>query len=135
MVQVSDQFLKFLAVGGVGFVVDAGVLTSLVALGLPAIPARVLSFAVAVSVTWVLNRHWTFVASVGAEPREFRMMSRYFAVQTFGTLCNFAVFSLLISQWTETPWTAFVALAAGSAVGLVVNFTGARWLVFGEAGR
>ena len=56
----ANTFPRFLAVGSVGFMVDAGVLWVLMSLGGDPYLSRGLSFAMAVSVTWALNRRWTF---------------------------------------------------------------------------
>jgi len=72
---------RFGAIGGVGFLVDASVLTWLVQrarLGL--YESRALSFALAVTATWYLNRRFTFARRAGAD--RGREYGRYFAVQT-----------------------------------------------------
>jgi len=51
---------KFAVVGGVGFAIDAGVLTLAVRELSSVYTARAVSFACAVLVTWVLNRLYVF---------------------------------------------------------------------------
>ena len=69
----ARRFAKFLVVGGIGFLVDAGVLTLAVRhLGASVYAARALSFSVAVLATWLLNRTYVFgtighSAPMGAE--------------------------------------------------------------------
>jgi putative flippase GtrA len=55
------KIFSFGVVGGVGFVVDAGVLTLLSSkMGVNIYVSRLFSFTVAVFVTWMLNRKWVF---------------------------------------------------------------------------
>lgn len=121
------QILRYGLVGGIGFVTDAGVLYALTSAGAGFYRARLASFAVALTVTWALNRHWTF----GRRGRDglARSYAGYLAVQLGGALANFLVYAGVLRLIPPTPAHAVLALACGSAVGLVVNFTGAR-LVF-----
>ena len=54
-------FAAFTVVGGIGFIVDASILATLVHIyDWGDYTARLISFAVAVSVTWYLNRSYVF---------------------------------------------------------------------------
>ena len=122
------QILRFGAVGGVGFVVDGGLLWLLLANGFDPYLARALSFPVAVVVTWALNRNWTFRATRDASAAgQFR---RYFGVQVVGTLSNYLVYSLIIGVFGTAGFTIFCAFALGSALGAIINFCGARYIAF-----
>ncbi len=125
----ATQGLRYLVVGGIGFVVDAGVLWLMVRAGANPWAARLVSFPAAVLVTWWLNRVWTFQSREASPGRE---ASTYFLVQIVGALTNFAVYSAVLAVIAPTAANAVLALAAGSAVGLVVNFAGAKLLVFAE---
>ena len=57
--KLAREFLSFAVVGTIGFVVDLGVLY-VVAPTLGWYGGRVLSFLAAASVTWALNRRFTF---------------------------------------------------------------------------
>ena len=121
------QVLKFAAVGGLGFVIDACVLYVLVSFGTNAFIARIISFGVAVCVTWYANSRWTFNATRASLSRMH--MIAYFALQTFSALVNFGVYTMVILQIGITPLNSVIALACGSAVGMVLNFVGARLLL------
>ncbi|EPX78821.1 GtrA family protein [Salipiger mucosus] len=125
---LSRPFLRFAVVGGVGFVVDAGALYAFVSLGGDAFQSRIASFAIAVTVTWLLNRIWTF-SGRGARtiPQEF---ASYLAVQGVGIVLSYAVFALVLSLIPMTAANAVLATACGSAVALIGNFFGANRLVF-----
>ena len=126
----DSQFLRFGAVGTVGFSVDAAVLYVLISAGADAYIARALSFAVAVTATWTLNRAWTF-RNAPAQPGRNRY-ARYLGVQIAAALINYACYAVVLSFIPATPVNAVLALAVGSAVGLAVNFIGAKRLVFSD---
>ena len=121
---LQRQFLRFLVVGTVGFAVDAGGALLLVEWGVDPYLARALSFPPAVLATWLLNGMWTFQGATGGG------IGGYSLLQLTGMAANYAVYSLYIATLGASRADVVVALAAGSAVGLIVNFTGAKWLVF-----
>ena len=126
--KLRRQFCRYLAIGALGFAIDGALLYMLVAEGANPYWARALSFAVAVTVTWRLHRVWTFRTRATAGAR--REYFGYFAVQILGALTNYACYATVLGFLAPTPANALVALAAGAGFGLIVNFAGARWLVF-----
>lgn len=132
--QVWADLQRFGLVGGIGFVVDASVLQILVSQAhWSPYSARGLSFGLAVTVTFALNRLWTF--------RHRRISSktaayaRYFLVQGTGALINLAVFYLCLSLVPFLQAWPIVALAIGSAVALLFTFNASRHLVFVDKAR
>ncbi len=123
------QFLRFCIVGAVGFVTDGGVLYALVKAGFDPFLARFASFPAAVTVTWFFNRVWTFAAH-GNGGSAHRQYLGYFIVQLVGALVNYIFYAATLSFMEPTAGNALKALAVGSAVGLIVNYGGARLLVF-----
>lgn len=126
----SGQFLRFAVVGTVGFLVDAAVLTLAVAgAGLGPYVARLVSFAAAATVTWYLNRRFTFAAhreGTGA----MRQWTRFLAVNALGACINFGVYAALIHTVSLARQHLLLAVAAGSIAGLASNFTMSRAFVF-----
>ena len=126
---LKREYLGFLVVGGVGFLVDAALLSWLVML-LQWDPygARLISFGGAVSVTWYLNRTFTF--------RQQRSLSRkteyarYFAVQGIGALINLGVFAAAIMTFPHWGAYPILPLALASAIAMVFNFLGAKFFAF-----
>jgi len=120
------QLLRYGVVGGLGFAVDAGLLYVLASWGADPYASRLISFAVALTVTWALNRAWTF--EVRGRAAAGKSYLGYALVQLLGALTNFVVYAGVLSLIGPTPAKAVLALAFGSAVGLAVNFTGARFV-------
>lgn len=126
-----DQVGRFIVVGTLGFAIDGGLLYLLVSSGVDPYLARALSFPPAVTATWYLNRVWTFAARQGAARRQY---VRYLAVQLVGALTNYGVYAGILSLGHRTATGALAALAVGSVAGLLINFAGARALVFVSGG-
>ena len=126
---VGSEFRRFTVVGAIGFLVDGAVLQALISgAGWSPFTARLVSFPLALSATFWLNRNWTFRHRATASA--FRTYGAYTLVQTVGALINFAVFSagiLWIPPLRERP---LLALAAGSGVALVFTFSASRMAVF-----
>ena len=83
------KIFSFGIVGGVGFAVDAGVLTLLSSkMGVNVYLARLCSFTVAVFVTWMLNRKWVFKADGPRTTTKTNEYLSYLTVQIVGALIN-----------------------------------------------
>lgn len=122
------QIIRFGAVGGVGFIIDGTLLWLLITFDLNPFVARAFSFPAAVVATWLLNRNWTFRATRNANGKsQFRL---YFSVQLVGSLVNYLVYSAVIGVFGTASATVFWGFVAGSAVGSVLNFCGARLIAF-----
>lgn len=121
-----NQLLRFCVVGTVGFVIDAAILQVLV-LGAHANPyaARVASFMLAASATWLMNRRYTFAASL--EPTRIEWL-RYVGLMGLGALVNYGVFALCIAFWPSARAQPWLGVAAGSIASLGLNFTTSRLL-------
>ena len=118
----------FLTVGGLGFIVDAGVFQVLYQFGQGPIATRVISATLSISVTWYLNRHFVFQTSdVNASVPEY---TRYVSVQFVGLVVNFGVYLALLASFPVFQAQPILALCGGAAAALVLNFLGARYLAF-----
>ena len=124
----TQRFLRFFAVGALGFVVDAG-LTLLLSQDnhLHALAARVPAFLAASAVTYALNRCWTFEDRTTAWLRGW---IHYLAVTSIGTLLNYLTYALWIVLVGTSPRTTLAGVALGSIVGLGFNFTLSNRIVF-----
>ncbi|MDP9196617.1 MAG: GtrA family protein [Pseudomonadota bacterium] len=127
-IHTARQFLMFAAVGTIGFLVDAGTLWLVMQAGAGLYSGRVLSFLVAATATWALNRHFTFRGPHhGSRARQWLA---FLSVNAPGGLVNYGVYSGLVMFVPLCAAYPVLAVGAGSIAGLVFNFTASRWLVF-----
>ncbi len=120
--------MRFGAVGTVGFIVDATTLYFFVYfLDLNLYIGRIFSYGCAVSVTWLLNRHYTFRSS---NKEKYREWASFALVNVGGGLLNYATYSLLVAQSVFFQEYPVFAVAIGSLAGMLVNFHFSRKIVF-----
>ncbi len=126
---LATQFARFGVVGTVGFLVDnAFVYTAHFGFGVGLILAGILSFFVAGTSNWFLNRMWTFRgASKGRIHYEWM---RYLATNSAGFILNRGIYIALIATTVDCRLHPVLALAAGAIGGLGVNFAMSRRIVF-----
>ena len=114
------RFLRFCVVGTLAYLVDAGVVTALVAgAGFDPYAARVISFLTAASFTWWLNRHWTF--EVRRAPSRAEWMS-YVGLMILGGAVNYGTYAAAITWWPLAREHLWIGVALGSITALGVNF-------------
>jgi putative flippase GtrA len=126
MRELRGQFARFAVGGALGFLVDVAVLYLALAAGAGLVGGRVLSFLAAVGFTWTFNRRYTFAGSRSA----WREWWRYLLAMSAGMLVNFVAYRLALELLPIAWWRPALAVACGSAAGLLVNFAGARLFVF-----
>ncbi len=127
------EFLRFGVVGTLGFLVDTAVLYAGLALGLGPWLGRALSYLVAATTTYTLNRVWTFRGR-GDGRRPARQWLLFLLVNLGGFAVNYGVYGMLIALSPLVAAYPVLGVAAGSIAGLSVNFTLSRRLVFRAAG-
>lgn len=126
---VATRFARFSLAGGAGFLIEAVILTWLVqGVEMNVYVARAISFSIAVTATWAINRNFAFGGLQRQE--KGREYGAYFVVQVIGALINLAVFVAVLEVYPGLREIIVVPLAAGSAVAMVFNFTAARMWVF-----
>lgn len=79
----------------------------------------------AASATWLMNRRYTFAASL--EPTRIEWL-RYVGLMGLGALVNYGVFALCIAFWASARAQPWLGVAAGSIASLGLNFTTSRLL-------
>lgn len=125
---LAQDFLRFGVVGVAGFVVDAGVLYGMLALGAGLYGGRAVSYLAAATATWALNRAWTFRGR-GAGPVH-RQWALFLVVNLLGFALNYGTYAVLV---TFVPFVAahpVLGVAAGAIAGMFTNFALSRRLVF-----
>jgi putative flippase GtrA len=150
------RFLKFLAVGVTGFVVDFGVFNLLIrAIGLPAVLAQAISFTLAATNNFLWNRYWTYPDS-RSKPI-LRQFGQFFLLSAIGLFIRTPIFSLLsgpavaiVESVSHGPFAGLldfaiaglrlttdqiasnVALACAVLVVLFWNFFSNRFITYGD---
>jgi putative flippase GtrA len=121
---------KFAAVGLIGFCIDAALLRGGLALHLSPAIARLVSLALAMQVTFTINRLHVFRCA--GNEGVVRQWCAYMATNGFGNFCNYWIFVTLsslhghwVSQW-------FVALPVSAFSAYLINYAGVRLVVFGK---
>jgi putative flippase GtrA len=121
------QFLMFGTVGTLGFLVDTATVYALRrSLGLYG--AGMTAYVVAATVTWILNRVWTF-RGLGSGPVH-RQWARFLVVNLGGFVLNRGTYALLVTFVALCAQQPVFATAAGAIAGMFVNFTLNRTMVF-----
>lgn len=123
----------FVVAGLTAFAVDAAVLEVLTrGGGVDPLLARVPSVLLAMTVSWWINRTFTFAVRQPASLAEFM---RFAAVASGSNITNYAVYSaLLLSGLVSWP---LIALVIASAFAMAFSYAGMRFAVFraGERSR
>ena len=131
---IGAQFLRFVSVGAIGFVVDLAVTLVLAPMLGPDF-GRIAAILIAVAVTFVLNRQHTFRSGKSAI---FPQAARYVLVSAAGAGVNFAAYHvtlvLVAGVQRGPPGNVILsgAVAIGSIVALAVNFGGSRYFAFAK---
>jgi putative flippase GtrA len=105
---------RFVVTGGTGFVVDAGALLVLNRF-LGPIWAQVLAYLIAMVVTFVLNRFWTFRAGMG---RWTGQGARYAVVTVTGAVVTNGVYAAAVFGGLQP----IIALAAGALGWAILSY-------------
>jgi putative flippase GtrA len=132
-----QPFIRFAAVGGAGYLVNAAALTFFTrSLHLDADPALACAIFVAMCFTWVGNRYLTFGAR---RAHGFRGMVeewlRFVGANLLGAVVNYAVALALLHYGPGWLHNLYVAQACGVLAGLAFNFTLSSLVVFRAARR
>lgn len=129
MKQIFHQLIRFSIVGSIGFVIDATFLTIAISfLSLGPYYGRLLSYLIAASSTWFMNRHFTFP---GSEKNAIhRQWGKFLGVNALGGVINLGVYTACISGVFSVTTTPVIAVAIGSLVALAFNFWASRRWVF-----
>jgi putative flippase GtrA len=121
----AGRFLRFAVVGGVGFLIDAGLLAVLhYNAGLDPYSARLLSISASAFTTWRLNRSLTFGASGRSQASEG---FRYILVAAATAGFNYAVYAALLLAF---PFTPIAAAIVATLAAMFFSYAGYSRLVF-----
>ena len=121
------QFLRFGMVGTCGFVVDTATVYALRG-ALVLYGAGMVSYLLAATSNWALNRVWTFRGQ-GSGPAH-RQWARFLATNLVGFALNRGTYALLVTFMAAAAAQPVIATTAGAIAGIFVNFHLSRRVVF-----
>src|SRR4051812_19572826 len=130
--KLFKQIFRFIVVGVINTAIDLIVLNVLIAItqqgksGVLYSIFKGISFLVALTNSYLMNKHWTF-AGQGTNNRAIEV-SEFVIVSVIGFIINVVVASVVVNSihplvGVEKYWPSFGALC-GTAVGLIWNFLG-----------
>jgi putative flippase GtrA len=124
------ELILFGVIGTVGLVVDIAVLYSLIPL-LGLFVSRGISFLAAVVTTWFLNKSITFKGKKSSLPNHKELIA-YIGLMLVGGAANYATYTWLILAYEYMRSSPFLAVAAGSLVGMCLNYSTSKFLLFSK---
>jgi putative flippase GtrA len=126
----QSRFLRFGLVGGAGFFVnEAALFVMLAGVHLDRYTAQIPAFFVAVTFTWWGNRMLTF-REHAAKTSLVREWGKFVMANGLGAIANYALYVSLLRFAPYPANIPYFALAAGTLLGLVFNFTMSKRFVF-----
>jgi putative flippase GtrA len=143
--KLMKQFSKFFIIGIINTIVDVGILNAETLItgakqGYPYAIQKGISFLVAVTLSYFMNKYWTFQDKV--RENEGRKFSQFLFVSIVGMAINISVATIVVTYFkapvngllqmsflTDQIWVTIGALC-GSASGLIWNFVGYKFWVF-----
>jgi putative flippase GtrA len=129
------QFLRFGIVGGIGFLVDAGLLHLMLKLGLGYYGGRLVSFLAAATATWILNRSFTFRRESPPARHPAGEWLAYLGLMVIGGVVNYGTYALALELAEPVRRYPALGVALGSIAGMAINFWSAKTLVFERKAR
>jgi len=131
------ELLCFGAIGVGGLFVDMAALTvAMHAAGLTFYTGRVVSYFVAASFTWYMNRVFTFRSR--GRPGALRQWATFLAANAVGGIVNYTTSAMVVAvgrHGLDLPELAhtllpYIGVAAGALTGMTFNFMANKWFVF-----
>lgn len=120
---LQKQALRFLAVGAFTALVDFASYRLLLALELPITPAKAIGFVLGTTLSYLLNRAWTFGAGQHA-------VGRFLVLYAVTLVVNVAVNAGAVAALAGVPGRITIAWLVAQAVASALNFLGMRAYVF-----
>ena len=129
---VNSQKLRFMVVGGANTAIDFGLLFLLKTLGLPTVPANIISTTAAFCFSFFANKQYTFKSSDTNIAREITL---FIVVTLFGLwVLQTIVIQLVVPFITPMGWSQdinlLIAKVCATVVTLVWNYSMYSKVVF-----
>ena len=125
------KFTKFLFVGLLGTITNISIFYVFVdRLSYAPIPISITGFILASLQNYILNNNWTFFKET--EKRSISKLNyfKYLSISLLSLIVNLGILQLILVQYQ--PTIKAIGQLAGIASGTLVNYFGAKKLVFSE---
>jgi putative flippase GtrA len=123
------QFIKFNIVGLANTLLDYGVFTLLIWLGLESIIiAQCISYGIGILNSYFFNKYWTFTQKNKVQPKQ---VVRFLTLNGFGLLLSLGLLTLFTDQLHYKVQLAKLLATIGT---MLFNFAGNKLWVFRERG-
>jgi putative flippase GtrA len=106
----------------------AALTVALEVLHLDVYSGRVLSYLIAATTTWALNRRFTFTGADQSPP--LKQWLKFLGANAVGGMVNYAVYAALVTFTATVASTPVLGVAAGSLAGLFFNYGVNKFWVF-----
>ncbi|MBL4850834.1 MAG: GtrA family protein [Gammaproteobacteria bacterium] len=128
------QAFSFWLIGLVGFAVDAAILYSLrLFFDTDLFIARFFSLAMAMTVSWYLNRKLTFAGqSTRSATHEWLY---YLTINSIGAIINYSLFIWLVMNYDYLAKYLMIPLAISSGIAAIVNFLLSKYVIFRQVSK
>ena len=124
----GGQFIRFAIVGAAGFIANvSAVYLARGLLGLYAV--GMVGWLFAATLTWVLNRVWTFKGRGSGVPPH-RQWALFLAVNLVGFVLYYGTYVVLVANSSFVAAQPITAVFAGMLAGVAANFVLSRSFVF-----
>jgi putative flippase GtrA len=122
----GSQIIRFLFVGGIGFVVDAVALLLMVSwAGMSPVWSRIPSLLIALTTTWWLHRSFTFAWAKNSVASSHEWL-RFVIANAVGNGLNLCLYWVLIGL---LAWGILLSLTVASIAAAGINYAlSARWV-------
>ncbi|WP_420548628.1 GtrA family protein [Curvivirga sp.] len=121
------EVIGFLIVGGIAFFIDTGILQLLTFVGMDPYLARAVSFTLALTFTWWMNRNHSFKVSSKPTWKEF---FAYASSVSFGGAINWLVYIFVLELYLTNSDYPAIALVPATAISMCFNFLVMKFVVF-----
>jgi putative flippase GtrA len=122
---LHQQALRFLTVGALTALVDFAAYRLLLLLDVPITPAKAAGFVLGTTLSYLLNRAWTFGAGTHA-------VGRFLVLYATTLVFNVAVNAGAVAALQDVPGQITLAWLLAQVVASALNFFGMRHYVFAK---
>jgi len=116
--------LRFCTVGLLNTIVDFGLFSLLIFVGVPYWISQILSYIAGVTNSFIFNRTWTFQVK---QKTKFYEVAKFIVVNTFSLVVSLGLLYIFHDKMQMTLW---ISKVLASSFGIIVNYFGSRLWVF-----